>query len=195
LPNVTCKKCGANVSDEFAYCTNCGNRLDAKGRKAPSETRQGAVVGGFVGLLYGIYTAVLDYFTVFPALASYMEQRLASEGLVNGSYFTPGTLNAILYAALVMAVVFSALLGCAFGILFIKFRGHIPGNSIIRQSLGFSLILFAISFILNLGNILDAIGTDSFPMQMGLSAFSLVAFVVLGWLFGNLLERRLKLKA
>ena len=197
MPNVSCKKCRANVSDEFSYCTNCGNRLDAEGRKASSETRQGAVVGAFVGFLYGIYDAILFYFITLPTILPIIAKVVASDPrfVSFSQQDLLSMVSTIMDIAAISLAPLSALFGCVLGIVFMKMRGHIPGSSIIRQSLVFSLVLFVISFILNLGNILDAIGSDSFPTQMGLSAFGLVVFVLLGWLFGQLLERRLKPKA
>ncbi len=155
------------------------------------------MVGAFVGFLYGIYDAILFYFITLPTILPIIAKVVASDPrfVSFSQQDLLSMVSTIMYIAAISLAPLSALFGCVLGIAFMKMRGHIPGSSIIRQSLVFSLILFVISFILNLGNILDAIGSDSFPTQMGLSAFGLVVFVPLGWLFGQLVERRLKPKA
>lgn len=199
---VYCKKCGAKVSDEFIYCTNCGNRFDAKlGRKIPSDTRQGALVGGLVGFLHGIVAAVQSYFIIFPLLMPLITKQVTSDPrFANNPQFLAEFLslfNTIMYVAVVLVVPIMALLSCVLGVLFVKFKEHIPGSSIIRKSVVFALILMAISIVPGLPSFLDPrasaiFGTEFFPLQMKSYALTLVEYPLLGWLFGYLLERRLK---
>ena len=125
MPNVTCKKCSTTVSDEFSYCFNCGNLLVVN--KTRSEIREGAVIGGFVGFLFGIVGAVQFYFLVIiPEIRRLtFNPRFAN---------LPPSAFQVFYFGYVMAIPVVALLGCVLGVVFVRFRNHIPGHSTIRKS-------------------------------------------------------------
>ena len=177
------------VSGEFSYCFNCGNRLNVKERKAPSESRQGVIVGGFVGFLYGVYEAVQTYLTWFPSYMAYMTSRLSTQLTV-----------VTVISSLVLEGPAFALLGCVLGRVFVKVKGRIPGSTIIRKSIVFGLILLAFTWLPSLwpSSVKGAVIVEPTPLQAALTfAFyvsNFLVFPLLGWLFGYLLERRLKPK-
>ena len=165
-----------------------------------SETRQSAVVGGFVGFLYGMVTTVQTYFTTFPFFMAYMTRRVASNPTFASNLQSAlNIINTAMYVSLLMITPMLAVLGYLVGILFVKFKGHLPGSSIIRKAVVFSLILFAISFIPTLRSLLDprvtaAFGAGFFPLRAESYALTLAEYLLFGWLFGYLLQRRLKPK-
>ena len=96
-----------------------------------------------------------------------------------------------------MAILAVALLGCVLGVVFVKFRKHIPGHSTIRKSVVFALILVVISLVPRLFGILDPsavvmFGTKIHPPQLEYNALTSIEYLLFGWLFGYLLQRRLK---
>jgi len=125
------------------------------------------------------------------------DPRFTSNPLLAAQF--PSLLSTIMSVAMVVVVLMIALFSCVLGVLFVKFRQHIPGSSIIRKSMVFPFILMAISFILTLRSLLDPraiamFGTSLFPLQIESSELALVEYLLFGWLFGYLLERRLKPK-
>ena len=199
MPLITCTQCGAKVSDEFSYCFNCGNCLNAKERRVPSESRQGAVVGGFVGFLYGIYQAVQGYLTWFPSYMTYMISRISTQpSFASDPQLALSVVNVILYGGLVLSGPVFALLGYVLGKLFVKVKGRIPGSTIIRKSIVFGFILLTFTMLLNLGPspTKGTVIVETSPLQSALQfvlyVSSFVVFPLLGWLYGYLLERRLK---
>jgi hypothetical protein len=129
-----------------------------------------------------------------------MIKELSSEpSLAGNAQFLLSLSNTVMYVALVMLVLIMMLFSCVIGVLFVKFKEHIPGSSITRKSVVFSLILLAISLAPGLRILLApgtsaVYGSEFFPLQMESYALTFVEYVVLGWLFGYLLERRLKPK-
>lgn len=123
-------------------------------------------------------------------------KQLASEpSFASNPQFILSLSNTIMYGALVMVVPIMMLLSCILGVLFVKFRDHIPGSSIIRKSVVFALVLLAISLVPTLSSFPGVIfGAEFFPLQMESYVLALVEYLLLGWLFGYLLERRLKSK-
>jgi len=89
-----------------------------------------------------------------------------------------------------------ALIGCILGAVFVKVKGHIPGSSITRKSIVFGFVLFAISFLLSLPSLVNPrvsllSGTALYVFRLESFAVTIVAYPLLGWLFGYLLQRRL----
>lgn len=225
---ISCKKCGARISNQYSYCTNCQALLSAKdlqepeysaieqkyrsplagwllspvetkrGTKyKPTDTRQGALVGAFIGFISGIYAATIAYFIflrfIWPVLTPTIIQSLA---------MTLPTLRGILIAAVVIAVpITSVVMGTILGVLFIVFREKLPGRTIIHKSILFSLILCLISFLVGLRSYVSPSRTSFLnnatlaslrSLQVLWWALSPVEFTLLGYLFGYLLNRRLK---
>lgn len=89
-------------------------------------------------------------------------------------------------------------MGCVLGFLFVSFKDHIPGSSVVRKSLVFSLILLAISSIFSLRgffdpNVAKMFGSNAFfHIQMASYAIALIEYPLIGCLFGYLLDQRLK---
>jgi len=181
LPEVTCKKCGSKLRDEFRYCFNCGNLLVVN--KTPSESRQGAVIGGFVGLLYGAFYTI-SWYIVFPEVSAILPKSAPT--LFSSTH--------VLFA--VASPPTCGLFGAVLGVMFVKFRKHILGTSIIEKSVIFGFILMTISFILSLrpGMRVPSIHFTAEQYTLGsvLVVANYVALPLLGWLFGYLLQRRLK---
>ncbi|MGA8903798.1 MAG: hypothetical protein WB661_02180 [Candidatus Bathyarchaeia archaeon] len=225
---ISCKKCGARVSNQYSYCTNCQAPFNPKdleeteysaiqpklrsplagwllspveakrGTKyKPTDTRQGALVGAFIGFISGVYAATIAYFIIlrfiWPALTATMIQSLG---------MTLPTLWNILIAAVVIAVpITSVVMGTLFGVLFIVFRERLAGRTTIRKSVAFSLILCLISFLIGLRSYISPSRTSILnnatlaslrSLQVLGWALSPVEFTLLGYLFGYLLNRRLK---
>jgi hypothetical protein len=203
LSIITCKKCGARVSDD-SFCTNCG--ISAPGQKTPSETRQGAVVGALIGSLHGIASAILTYFVMFPLIMPLITKAIVSDRRVASDPRVVAMLpelirlvNTIMYVSLGLAIPFGAILGCMLGYLFVKVKNHIPGSSIIRKSMVVSVIWIGVSSLGVVISLLEPrttvfLGTSMLTLQMKSFASTIVLYLLLGWLFGYLLDRRLKSK-
>jgi hypothetical protein len=231
---ISCKKCGAKVSNQYSYCTNCQALLNAKDLeetehsaiqpksrstlpgwllspveamreskyKLPSDTRQGAVVGAFVGFIYGIVGAAYAYFILIPFVWLVLTASLSSKFLDSPKVLAAlPTVRDILIAVVVVGVpIISVVMGTVSGVLFIAFRKKLPGRTIIRKSFAFSLILLAISLLIGLRSYLSPSVTilnkatlaSMVSFQVLGWALALVEFPLLGYLFGYLLNRRLK---
>lgn len=232
---ISCKKCGAKVSNQYSYCTNCQAPLDAKDleeteysaiqpksrstlagwllspaeakrapkHKLPSDSRQGAVVGAFVGFIYGIVGATYAYFIILPFVWLVFTASLSSKLLESPKAPTvlPTVWNILVAVAVVGVPIMSVVMGTVFGVLFMAFRKKLPGRTIIRKSFVFSLILLAISLLVGLRSylipsrtsILDKATLASMVSLQVLGwTLALVEFPLLGYLFGYLLNRRLK---
>ena len=152
-------------------------------RRTQSETRLGAIVGGFVGLLYGTVNAV-NLYVVFPRISAVLSR--------SASTFVGTT-----YVPFVVGIPFAfGLLGLVLGAIFVESRKHIPGSSIIDKSVAFSFILMAIAVILSWrpGAKMPAITIEQITLGSIFFAANFAPFPLLGWLFGYLLQRRLKPK-
>ncbi len=166
--------------------------------KLPSDTRQGALVGAFVGLISGIVTATYAYFMVLPFVWSALTARMieSPEALVALSTIW----NTFMIVVVVGVPIIDAIMGAVLGVLFVVFRKKLPGSTIIRKSVAFSLILIAIYVLIGLRSyfspnrisILDKATLATFhSMQVASHALILIEFPLLGCLFGYLLARRL----
>jgi len=198
LTDIRCEKCGTIVSGQIRYCTNCGNRLVNLGGSIPGETQQGGKVGALVGFLHGCIAAGWTYFIIPPTM-SIMVRRMASDPFFASHQQSILTMfNTIFNVVVILLIPISAVLGYLFGILFLKIEGRIPGSSIIRKSIVFGFLLLAVTLVMSLRYVFDlkspAYYPELFPLQVEGWTISLIEYPLLGWLFGYLLQRRLKPK-
>lgn len=171
--------------------------------KVSSDSRQGALVGAFVGLIHGIVVAIVFYFVLFPVIMPLVTKQLENNPrfasdprFISALPRVLSILSTIMSVSVVLFVPIGALFGCVLGVLFVKFRRHIPSSSIVRKSMVVAFILVTISFLGILRNLLVptttiVFGADFFPSQLKSFALTLIEFPLLGWLFGYLLTRKL----
>ncbi len=201
MRNITCKNCGAKVSDQYSFCSNCGASINTgalAGLSVSNGTRQGALVGAFVGLIYGIINAVYAYFILLPAIMS------ALTALYIGSpemlTLLPTLWSIVTTIVIVFVPIIGVVAGVVAGVLFVALMRRIPGNSIIRRSVAFSLILLTISVLLGLRSYFDSRLTmfdrDTLNALYSLRAgsYALILVVPASWLSLRL-SARAKTKA
>lgn len=241
---ISCKGCGAKISDEYSYCTNCLTSLEkesaspaaakngivrikaeasiveapgdqaalhpglmdwlltplnvertelSRRTKMLSETHQGAVSGAYVGLAHGIVSAsvgIIFLSLLEPELTSFLAQEVGPRML--------SELPTLWITAIALLIVFVPIIGVisgiVLGIVFVAFKAKIPGSSIIRKSVVFSLILCMIGFLigsldLRRVSMVRTVLPSFYPLW---ETLNLVQYPVFGYLFGYLLQRRLK---
>jgi len=171
--------------------------------ESPRITRQAALVGGLVGVVHGLITAIEFQLILLPVFMTTIPIMLKSNPRFADPRFVANLpkvlsmLNTIFTILTVAIVPFGALIGCVAGVLFVSLREHIPGSSLVRKSLVFSLILVAIAFIFNLRGVLEpdahaTFGPQFFQVQLRMFVITLLEYPLIGCLFGFLLERKLK---
>ncbi len=168
-----------------------------------SETRDGALIGAFVGCIQGIISAIY-LAKIFPPMIAVMMRALTAQMAQQSPEvlrFFPGFLHFLMEVVIVASPIIGVIMGCALGVLFVALRKKIPGSSIIRKSVAFSLILVAISAIGEVLNLFNPTGqmlilTNSTFRVLMLTGFALVVieYPILGFIFGYLLNRRLRAK-
>jgi len=174
-----------------------------RGRKVQprGERRQGAVTGAFVGFIQGIVVAGFG----FIVLSMMQSQLTAFMVQANGPTILsllPTIWDATVAVVVVSCIIFGVIVGAVLGVVFVAFRKKIPGSSLTRKSVAFSLIFSAISLLIILRSFLDprtnaVLATTLaplIPLRLAFFVFPLVECPALGYLFGYLLERRLKAK-
>ena len=172
----------------------------------PSITRQGALIGGVVGVVHGLMTAIEFQLILLPVFMTTIPTMLKSNPRFAADPRFAATFpkalslfNTILAVITVAIVPIGALIGCVAGVLFVSLREHIPGSSLVRKSLVFSLFLVVIAFVFSLRSILDpttyaTFGSQFFQVQVKTFVFIVLEYPLIGCLFGYLLNRRLKQK-
>ena len=168
--------------------------------KGPSITRQAALVGGIIGVIHGVVVAV-QFNLMLPVIIPLLPAIISSDPRYADLRGTlpkiMSLVTPILSVVALVAILLGALMGCVLGVLFVSLRDHIPGSSILRKSLVFSLILLTISFILSLRSLVfygmvATIQTVFLRLRLEMYATMLIEFPLLGCLFGFLLDRKLK---
>jgi len=114
----------------------------------------------------------------------------------------PTVWNIMIAVVVVFVPIMTVIAGTILGVLFIALRQRLPGSTIMRKSVAFSLILVAIDFLFigltrffrpnNMTNVFDK-GTLAvfYSLQVVSYAVILVEFPLLGCLFGYLLSGRI----
>ncbi len=96
--------------------------------------------------------------------------------------------------------IISVIIGAVLGFLFVVFQKKLPGSTIIRKSVAFSLILLAIDFLIGIssffvpnrtGTLSEVAVAKLYSLRLVSYGEILVEFPLLGYLFGYLLSRRL----
>ena len=192
------------AKEEFHERTTSRNVVMVEGRKTSNVTRQGALVGGTVGAIHGVVLSLQLNFIILPVLIPFVPMIVSSDPRLadlGGSLPTMMSwITPILTAISILDIPIGALTGCVLGVVFVSLREHIPGSSTLRKSLVFSLILFTIYFILSLRQFLspllqnETLRAVAFRLHLEMYVTTLIEFPVLGYLFGFLLERKLKPK-
>ena len=102
--------------------------------------------------------------------------------------------NFITFVLLVVEPIFQAVMGAVLGFIFVVAMKKIPGKSVIQKSLVFSLILAGISICSSIVTYLRPYSTFPIPTELTVLSFvvPLVEYPLLGWLFGFVLQRKLK---
>ena len=113
--------------------------------------------------------------------------------------FLPSLWNIVFAVVIVVTPIVGVILGAVLGVVFMAFRNRIPGSTIMRKSLVFSLCFIVLSLLLALRDYFNFSGraiyaaVPSFVSLEWISlAFTFVEYPVLGCLFGYLLQRRLR---
>jgi hypothetical protein len=159
------------------------------------------VTGVFVGFIQGLVIAGFGFTVLYmmqPQLAAFMVQENGPT-ILN---LLPTIWDATVAVVVVSCVIFGVVMGAVLGVIFVAFRKKIPGSSLTRKSVVYSLIFSAISLLIVLRSFLDARTNAALaatlapliPLRLAFFVFPLVEYPALGYLFGYLLERRLKAK-
>lgn len=174
--------------------------LDTKRKpkhQLPNATRQGILVGAMVGAIDGVVNTVVFYFAYFPLIMDALTKQLTSRyaTIIPKALSMVDTIFRV--SILIAAPLIGALLGCVLGFLFVTFRKRIPGRSIVRKSLFVATILVALPSLNLLHSLLDpaarfVLGIDFLPLQLEGFTMVVIMYPLLGYLFGYLLQRRLK---
>lgn len=216
MPVVSCKQCGAQVSDKHDSCPYCGIKLSEESNsalegspsqlinkqvgkhKAPSKTRQGALVGAFIGLLAGIIGAIEFLFVLLPTIVKDLIPLAVAHFPTNPNVANLMTMFFYLFGVAIVPL--TVITGCVLGVLFVAVRNKIPGKSTIQKAVVFSMILWALQSIYELRYVLFppppefASLTNTMPLSIRVTLLGLgiVEYLTLGFLFGYLLDRRLR---
>jgi uncharacterized paraquat-inducible protein A len=153
------------------------------------QIRDAALPGGLVGLFHGIINAIEYQYLLFPSIMPIIAARMAEQN-PNASAMLPAIMTFLGPVILLFVVIFSVVLGIVLAIAFVSLRKSIPGGSMIRKALVFSIILLAVQMITGLGSF----SVESYAQTaISLDIISIIEFPVLGLLFVYLLGKKTKL--
>jgi len=180
-----------------------------------SVLRQGALIGAFIGFLYGVVADIEYYVIMLPMFLKFVLSMITSDPRFAANPKLPEVINMvtnITYYIGLIVLPLGAVIGCVLGVVFVALMQKIPGRTTVRKAVFFSMVLFAVtngySMLRNLlgyENSPEVARVMSTPqsslfmrtmttMMFPLLAVNLLAFLSLGFLFGYLLDRKLRAK-
>jgi hypothetical protein len=152
------------------------------------QIKDAALPGAIVGLIHGIINAMEYQYLLFPSIMPLIAARMAERN-PNASAVLPAIMTVLGPVILLFVVIFSVVLGIVLAMAFVSLRKNIPGASMIRKGLVFSIILLAVQLITGLGSF----SIPSYAQTaISLDIISIIEFPLLGLLFGYLLGKKTK---
>ena len=152
------------------------------------QIRDAALPGALVGLIHGIIYAMEFEYLLFPVMLPIIMSRITLQN-PNAADMVPTFMNVLAPTIAVLIIAFSVLLGIILAIAFVSLKNSIPGKSIMRKALIFSIILLALQIITGLGSytVVAFAGT-----ALNLDIITIVEFPSLGLIFGYLFDKKIK---